>query len=114
MKLIGYVKETYEVCCQCEVCGKTHIINIKEYPKFKSLNEFICILNDDEKIICEQCGNVHASEIPLIIDDEEDLIQCPKCHSTQIQMMKRGWRITTGFIGSGRNERVCMRCKHKF
>lgn len=114
MELIVYVKETHEVCYKCEVCSKVDIINIKEFPKFKSLNEFICILNDDEKIICEQCGNIHSSENPLIIDDEEDLIQCPKCHSTQIQLMKRRWKITTGFLGSSRNERVCLACKHKF
>ena len=46
--------------------------------------------------------------------DSEDRIMCPKCNSTQIELMKRGWKITTGFIGSSRNERVCMRCKHKF
>ena len=66
---------------------------------------------------CEVCSKVdiiNIKEKPLIIDDEEDLIQCPKCHSTQIQLMKRGWKITTGFINSSKPERACMRCKHKF
>ena len=41
-------------------------------------------------------------------------IKCPKCGSTQIQLMKRGWKITTGLLGSSKNERVCINCKHKF
>lgn len=49
-----------------------------------------------------------------IKSNNDQIVQCPKCNSTQIQLMKRGWKIITGFIGSSRNERVCMRCKHKF
>ena len=46
--------------------------------------------------------------------DKDGILKCPICGSKQIQMMKRGWKITTGFIGSNKNERVCMACKHKF
>lgn len=41
-------------------------------------------------------------------------VKCPHCNSTQIQIVKRGWKVTTGFLGSGKNERVCMACKHRF
>lgn len=41
-------------------------------------------------------------------------VKCPKCKSTQVQLMKRGWKLTTGFLGSSKNERVCVACKHKF
>ena len=41
-------------------------------------------------------------------------VKCPKCGSTQIQLMKRGWKITTGMLGANKVERVCMNCKHKF
>jgi DNA-directed RNA polymerase subunit RPC12/RpoP len=43
-----------------------------------------------------------------------DQVKCPKCGSTQIQLMKRGWKLTTGLIGANKVERVCMNCKHKF
>ena len=49
-----------------------------------------------------------------ICTNSDGKVICPKCGSVQIQIVKRGWKITTGFIGSSRNERVCMRCKHKF
>lgn len=114
MELLGYVKETNEVCYRCEICNKTGVINIQENPIFKSFNEFMCILNDGDKIICEQCGNTHISENPLIQNNESEEVRCPKCHSTQIQLMKRGWKLTTGFLGSSKVERVCLNCKHKF
>lgn len=46
--------------------------------------------------------------------DEDGNIICPVCSSKQIQLMKRGWKFTTGFLGSSKVERVCMSCKHKF
>ena len=46
--------------------------------------------------------------------DSDGTLKCPVCGSNQIQLMKRGYKITTGFIGSGKNERVCIACKHKF
>lgn len=46
--------------------------------------------------------------------DEDGNVKCPKCGSKQIQIVKRGWKVTTGFINSGKNERVCVACKHKF
>ena len=43
-----------------------------------------------------------------------DVVKCPKCGSTQIAIVKRGWSLATGFIGSGANERVCKNCMYKF
>ncbi|MEG0899807.1 MAG: hypothetical protein RSF40_08890 [Oscillospiraceae bacterium] len=41
-------------------------------------------------------------------------VQCPKCGSTQITMTKRGWKLTTGFIGSGKMLDTCMACGHQW
>ena len=41
-------------------------------------------------------------------------VKCPNWVSTQIQITKRGWKSTTGYIGSGNNESVCLRCMKKF
>ncbi|WP_317854517.1 hypothetical protein [Chakrabartyella piscis] len=40
-------------------------------------------------------------------------IRCPKCGSTQIQMVQRKWSMVTGFM-TNKVDRVCMHCKHKF
>jgi len=44
----------------------------------------------------------------------EGKVVCPRCASSNIQIVKRGWKVTTGFIGSGKNERVCVNCLKKF
>lgn len=46
--------------------------------------------------------------------NDPDVVRCPKCGSRQIVVVKRGWTFTTGFIGSGENERVCKNCMYKF
>jgi hypothetical protein len=41
-------------------------------------------------------------------------VQCPFCHSTQVQAGKRGWKWTTGYIGSGKIVMTCLSCGKKF
>ncbi len=40
-------------------------------------------------------------------------VHCPKCGSTQIQMVQRKWSLLTGFM-TNKVDRVCVNCKHKF
>jgi len=42
-----------------------------------------------------------------------DQLKCPRCGSTQIHAEKRGWRLTTGFIGSGKIMISCLNCGRK-
>ena len=39
---------------------------------------------------------------------------CPKCKSTSIATVNRGFSLVTGFIGSGKPINVCQACGHKF
>ena len=41
-------------------------------------------------------------------------IKCPYCGSTHYTVMKRGWKVTTGFLGSSKVIRVCDNCLKKF
>lgn len=40
-------------------------------------------------------------------------VHCPKCGSTQIQMVQRKWSLLTGLM-TNKVDRVCVNCKHKF
>lgn len=62
--------------------------------------------------IGEKMKSTHKKHEIKLTDDGK--VICPLCKSTQIQLVKRGWKITTGFIGSSKLYRVCMQCKHKF
>ena len=39
---------------------------------------------------------------------------CPKCGSTAIMLMNRGYSLVWGFIGSGKPMNVCQKCGYKF
>ena len=41
-------------------------------------------------------------------------VRCPKCGSTSIATINRGFSIWTGFLGSGKPVNVCQACGHKF
>lgn len=39
---------------------------------------------------------------------------CPKCGSTSIKAVNRGYSLLSGFIGSGKTMNYCMNCGHKW
>ena len=39
---------------------------------------------------------------------------CPKCGSTSIATVNRGYSIISGFIGSGKAVNICQNCGHRF
>lgn len=44
---------------------------------------------------------------------DTDIVSCPKCGSTHIQVVTRKWSILTG-IFTNKIDRVCLKCKYKF
>lgn len=63
-----------------------------------------------------------AEQVQKAIDDEWDKKveeantprpKCPKCGSTNIQIVPRKWSLLTGFM-TNKTDRVCVNCKHKF
>lgn len=64
---------------------------------------------------CHRCGRsatevvaAHAPVVPV-----EEAVRCPKCGSSQIHAERRGWRASTGFIGSSKIILTCLRCGHR-
>ncbi len=54
-----------------------------------------------------------ASSAPMAGTNPQGL-KCPRCGSTQVQTAKRGWKWTTGMIGSGNMIATCLQCGNKF
>lgn len=50
---------------------------------------------------------------PLVNDNSPDIIRCPRCKSTQIQMVPRKFSLLTGFA-TNKIDRVCVRCQKRF
>jgi hypothetical protein len=41
-------------------------------------------------------------------------VTCIKCKSTQVHAEKRGWKATSGFLGSSKIMLTCLKCGHQF
>lgn len=50
---------------------------------------------------------------PLVNNNSPDIVRCPRCRSTQIQMVPRKFSILTGFA-TNRIDRVCVKCQKRF
>lgn len=72
------------------------------------LNKYSAIVKITESISINQThrtiNEAYFSDKPI----------CPKCKSTSIITMNRGFSIVTGFIGSGKPINVCQMCGHRF
>jgi len=44
----------------------------------------------------------------------QNSIQCPRCGSNQVSANKKGWTLTTGFIGSNAVLITCLKCGRQF
>lgn len=88
-KLVMFVQLTdcYFVACDDAI---TQIIKTKIIPPYIN-----CITNRE-----------HQSQ--------SNLPHCPKCGSTAISTVNRGFSIVTGFIGSGSPRNVCQKCGYKW
>ena len=109
MKYLG--KEGSTIRIQCDHCNKT-----LKYSK----NDFHAISVDyvipSTEIKCDNCGESTRKVIYSnnSSGNSSTQVRCPNCGSTQIQAVNRGWKLTTGFIGSSKVERACLNCKNKF
>lgn len=85
------------------------IIESSDIDKCKQYVDDILVSNEDirkEFMSSKKNNSEHKSTTT-------HQVKCPKCGSTQIQMVPRKWSLMTGLL-TNKVERVCMNCKHKF
>lgn len=59
-------------------------------------------------------ANLKQQESSKKIEEDKDVIHCPRCKSTSIQTINRGYSFWTGFLGSGSPRNVCQKCGYKW
>lgn len=79
------------------------------YDDFTPLYTFDAVDVEDAK---RQLKEVLPNS-PLINDNSPDIVRCPRCNSTQIQMVPRKFSLLTGFA-TNKVDRMCVRCKNRF
>ena len=61
-------------------------------------------------------ANLQQQESSKIVEEgkSKNQIHCPRCKSTSIQTINRGYSFWTGFLGSGSPRNVCQKCGYKW
>ena len=117
----------------CPVCGESLIDNdsfgesSKETTKWYyydggSATLTTTLYDDEEPIYIFEATDMKDAKrqlkevlpnSPLVNDNSPDIVRCPRCRSTQIQMVPRKFSLLTGFA-TNRIDRVCVRCQKRF
>lgn len=98
-------QEDKYILIECEKCGKV----------LKFDNKYFTVDSKYVKpnlLIQCTCGNSTLSTI-YSKEKETNVLHCPKCKSSNIQIVPRKWSILSGFL-TNKIDRVCVNCKHKF
>lgn len=79
--------------------------------KYNSLPQYEKnIIDQYEQEQTEKYKQKYASRYP----NPQEPIKCPRCGSTEYHAGKRGWKLTTGFLGSSKIIITCLACGKKW
>lgn len=125
--ICGYIRETDNQNEECPLChatkwGDYYLIKLQKInPDEKFISSMMQLRHNDPiefQIKMKQLGIPNLAEIKQARLDwkqkSANVIRCPKCGSTAISTVNRGFSIVTGFIGSGSPRNVCQKCGHKW
>ena len=111
MKMFSQNDTTVSIeCCNC---SKVYSYNRKY---FSQVEKSFCLPNT--AIICPNCNNGITANTRIETKSSNRPIskgpKCPRCGSTSIATVNRGYSIVWGLLGSGTPMNVCQSCGHKF
>ena len=112
--------------CGCPIENKestnTYNYNGKDY----NIDGVILLSNQGQKVKAitsfRELTGAGLAEAKKIVDNlprmkidsvNSNQVRCPKCGSSDFEMVKRNWSIVTGFM-TNKVDRVCKNCKTKF
>ena len=103
------------VSIECGNCSKVYSFNRKY---FSQIEKGFCLPNT--AIVCPNCNNGIAANTRIegkesnYTSTNSNAPKCPRCGSTSLATVNRGYSIVWGFLGSGTPMNVCQKCGHKF
>lgn len=124
----GYIFDIPDNVTECKFGHSIQVLNItvedfSVWAKISDNSDFYdaMIKLHDEDIIAYETKmaqlRVQAKQIEEAEEREEAekmKAKCPKCGSTSIATVNKGYSLLTGFWGSGRPMNVCQKCGHKW
>lgn len=125
--ICGYIRETDDQKEECPLChatkwGDYYLIKLQKInPDENFISSMMQLRQNDPiefQIKMKQLGIPNLAEVKQArlewIQKSANVIRCPKCGSTSISTVNRGFSIITGFIGSGSPRNVCQKCGYKW
>lgn len=124
-KLCGFVDGEGNIDI-CPICRSTDwedadLITLKEISNDMDFLEAMIELKKNDPIeyqlkMSQFKANLKKQESQQKEQEEsvQNQIHCPKCNSTSIQTINRGYSFWTGFLGSGSPRNVCQKCGYKW
>lgn len=124
-KLCGFVDGEGNIDI-CPICRSTDwedadLITLKEISNDMDFLEAMIELKKNDPIeyqlkMGQFKANLKQQESKQKEQEEsaKNQIYCPKCNSTSIQTINRGYSFWTGFLGSGSPRNVCQKCGYKW
>ena len=108
----------------CPICKSTDwedadLITLKEISNDTDFLEAMIELKKNDPIeyqlkMSQFKANLKQQESSKKVEEDKDVIHCPRCKSTSIQTINRGYSFWTGFLGSGSPRNVCQKCGYKW
>jgi len=88
------------------------VVHGVDMSKAKNIaNQFVCE-GLHAQIVDAHDSNIYFESITNKVNSKSP--RCPKCRSTSIATVNRGYSIVWGFLGSGTPMNVCQSCGHKW
>lgn len=112
--LLFFDRNEREIIAKCYKCNTEVSIPISEINK--ELKPII-LLKTPISCNCEENKYIFKERSPIYqqnIPKEPKEIKCPHCGSTEYHASKRGWKLTTGFLGSSKIIITCLACGKKW
>ena len=115
---------TNDICPVCRTKGsflEKYIMDIKRISNDPDFVQAMTKLHDEDPIEYQlkisQFKMQKEQQKKQGKEQEEkskNQIHCPRCKSTSIQTINRGYSFWTGFLGSGSPRNVCQKCGYKW
>ena len=122
LKITGYQNtDSYAVAGLVEIFDKTYeqgfeIVENLPYEIMEDIDKEVVISHANrlqKKLFDVEIVDSYGKVIDFDNETSKNQIICPRCGSTQIQIVPRKWSVMTGLL-TNKVDRVCLNCKNKF
>lgn len=115
IKCPGCGRNITDCCIQCVYC-QSEITKLEDYNKLSPEKQRIFdeTFKKDMLYCFEKQHEAQGDFSHLQNKEQSNVLKCPKCQSTSIATINKGYSLLTGFLGSGKPMNVCQQCGYKW